>query len=152
MEGLARIDWPAADQFELHPGLYRTQIPLIDFCRKSGIEIQAYSAVGCGALLNDPVIAGLAEQVSTRITSVDSGAGRDSDKTISVTPAQVLIRWSIQHGFIPLVKSASKERIEENWAAVEPIWSLDSDEMAVLDGFEKKYGTKRYCWDPTIVA
>jgi diketogulonate reductase-like aldo/keto reductase len=152
IESLGRTDWPAANQFELHPGLYRTQLPLIDFCRENGIEIQAYSAVGCGALLSDPVVVRLAEHVSTRLSSVDSGVGRDAERTFNVTPAQVLIRWSIQHGFVPLVKSVSNARIGENWAAAEPAWQLDSGEMTVLDKFEETNGTKRFCWDPTIVA
>jgi diketogulonate reductase-like aldo/keto reductase len=59
------------------------------------------------------------------------------------TPAQVLLRWSLQKGFVPLPKSVNKPRIEENADIFD--FELSAEEMKTLD-------TKEYspcAWDPT---
>lgn len=57
-----------------------------------------------------------------------------TEVTITVTPAQVLIRWSLQRGFVPLPKSAGVERIRENG---DVFWfGLDEVEMGMLDGLD----------------
>lgn len=60
------------------------------------------------------------------------------------TPAQVLVRWSLQHGYVPLPKSTKKERIVEN-AGVEG-WEIGERDMEVLDGLDEYLVTD---WDPT---
>lgn len=64
-----------------------------------------------------------------------------------VTNAQVLIRWSLQMGFIPLPKSSNKERQAENLNVFE--FDLDEESMRQLNGLEKGYVT---AWDPTVQA
>lgn len=149
------VERPAANQVELHPGIYQTQLPLIEFCSKLGIEVQAYSAVGCGNLLSDPFIVELADKVSRRLGTDDPMelVGRDADARLitRVNPAQLLLKWSLQKGFVPIAKSACPERVKENWVAVNEAWKLDSEEMAELDSFEARFGSKKYCWDPSIV-
>lgn len=93
---------------EIHP--YLRQDKLVSFCQENGITLTAYSPLGspatsaikphlispeCSSLLNDPTIL----EVATRH---------------NVTPAQVLLKWSITRGIPVLVKSSSKTRMQEN--------------------------------------
>ena len=65
---------------------------------------------------------------------------------LGVTPAQVLVRWSMQQGVVTIPKSVRKERVEENWA----VWSfnLSESQMKALGSLHK--GT-RVTWDPDQV-
>jgi len=85
---------PAVNQIELHPLL--PQQELRDVHAKLGIATEAWSPLGQGSLLADPVITGIAEQHGK-------------------TPAQVLIRWHIQLGNIVIPKSVNPERIASNF-------------------------------------
>lgn len=85
---------PAVNQVELHP--HFTQAPLREFHQGKAIATEAWSPLGQGAALNDPVITSIAEQV-----------GR--------TPAQVVIRWHLQIGNIVIPKSVTPERIAANF-------------------------------------
>ena len=64
-----------------------------------------------------------------------------------VSNAQVLIRWSLQMGFIPLPKSSNKQRQAENLDVFG--FSLDEESMRTLNGLEQGYVT---AWDPTVQA
>ena len=65
---------------------------------------------------------------------------------MSVTGAQVLLRWALQHNVVAIPKSARNERIEENAALYD--FELDANEMARLDALDEDYRTT---WDPTRV-
>lgn len=86
---------PAADQIEYHPGLL--QQGTVDICRKNDILVEAWSPLGRGKLLDNPVIGRIA-----------SSHGK--------TPAQVILNWCTRTGVLPLVKSVHAERIRENFA------------------------------------
>ncbi|VDC07362.1 unnamed protein product [Peniophora sp. CBMAI 1063] len=61
------------------------------------------------------------------------------------TPAQVLLRWSLQRGFVPLPKSATPERITENIKLYDFV--LDEEDMASLDALDQgKEGA--VSWNP----
>ena len=62
-----------------------------------------------------------------------------------MTPAQVLLRWSIQKGFVPLPKASSEKRMIENITIFE--FELDADEMERLDSLEQNFVT---AWDPSV--
>src|SRR5580658_5632001 len=71
---------PAVVHVESHP--YLPQLELLDYCRKNGIVLQAFAALGHGSepkLLENPVITAIAKRVNK-------------------TPAQVLLAWAIQRG------------------------------------------------------
>ncbi len=88
---------PAVVHVESHP--YLPQWDLLDYCRKNGIVLQAFAALGHSSepnLLEDPVITAIAKRV---------------DKT----PAQVLLAWAIQRGTALLTTSKSPSRIKENF-------------------------------------
>jgi diketogulonate reductase-like aldo/keto reductase len=92
----ARIK-PAVVHVESHP--YLPQWELLDHCRKYGIVLQAFAALGHSSepnLLEDPVITAIA-------------------KGVNKTPAQVLLAWAIQRGTALLTTSKTPSRIKENF-------------------------------------
>jgi diketogulonate reductase-like aldo/keto reductase len=57
------------------------------------------------------------------------------------TPAQVLLRWCLQHGTIVIPKSTHRERIEENGRLFD--FELSDEDMAALDALDRTSGTDR---------
>ena len=107
---------PAVNQFELNPFLYRTD--LIEFCRSHAIAVEAYSPLTHGKKLGHSLLKELAEKYKK-------------------SPAQILIRWSLQHEFIVIPKSESKEHIEQNIEVFD--FSLEGSDMEKLDTLEEEY-------------
>src|SRR5438270_923373 len=88
---------PAVVHVESHP--YLPQWDLLDYCKKNGIVLQAFAALGHSSdpkLLEDPVITAIAKRVKK-------------------TPAQVLLAWAIQRGTALLTTSKTPSRIKENF-------------------------------------
>jgi len=117
---------PAVNQLELTPFLQRRDTTAL--CRDAGILLEAYSPLTRGKRLNHPLIVDIASQI-----------GR--------TPAQVLLRWNVQHGVIVLPKSVTPQRIEENAQIFD--FDLDPAAMAALDKLEEGLVTG---WDPATQA
>jgi 2,5-diketo-D-gluconate reductase A len=84
---------PAINQIEAHP--YLTQDDVRSFCAQHQIAVEAWSPLGKGTVLDDPVIGRIAERIGK-------------------TPAQVVLRWHIQRGDIVFPKSVTPDRIREN--------------------------------------
>jgi 2,5-diketo-D-gluconate reductase A len=112
---------PAVNQIEVHP--YLTQEDVRAFCAEHQIAVEAWSPLGQGNVLDDPVIRSVAER-----------AGK--------TPAQVVLRWHIQRGDIVFPKSVTPDRVRENIdifdfelsaADVEDISMLNKDERTGPD-------------------
>ena len=92
----ARIK-PAVLQVESHP--YLPQSELLDYCRKNGIVMQAFAALGHGMeprLLDDPIVTAIAKRVQK-------------------TPPQVLLAWAVQRVTAPLTTATSAGHIAENF-------------------------------------
>ncbi|MGW4095399.1 aldo/keto reductase [Mycobacterium sp. NPDC004974] len=104
---------PAVNQIELHP-LF-PQRELREAHARLGIATEAWSPLGQGSLLTDPVITGI--------------AGRHGK-----TPAQVLIRWHIHLGNIVIPKSVNPERIVSNFDVFD--FDLDETDMAAIATLE----------------
>ena len=104
---------PAINQIELHPWLPQTELRDID--ARLGIKTEAWSPLGSGRLIDDPVIA-----------EVSAKHGK--------SPAQVMVRWSIQLGNIVLPKSVTPERIEQNSDVFD--FQLDDADMAAIATLE----------------
>jgi len=104
---------PAVNQIELHPLLNQSALRAVNADR--GITTVAYGPLGVGRLLDNPTIVSIAE-------------------THGKTPAQVLIRWSIQLGNIVIPRSSSPERVKSNLAVFD--FELTDDEMATLNGLD----------------
>ena len=110
-------------QWEIHPWLGRGDI--VDWCRERGVAVQAYCPVVRGEKFGEPVLRKL--------------AGR-----YGKTEAQVLIRWSLQKGFVPLPKTVTSERITEN---------ADVYDFELTEGEVEELSTDDYtvvAWDPTV--
>ena len=84
---------PAVNQIELHPRLQQAR--LRDFHERHGILTEAWSPLGQGAILDEPLIARIASELDR-------------------TPAQVVLRWHVQLGNVAIPKSVTPERIEQN--------------------------------------
>lgn len=84
---------PMVDQVELHPGYMHED--LLEFLKRHQIICEAWSPLGRGNLLTNEIVIDLA-------------------KKYNKTPAQILIKFILQIGAIPLVKSKNKLRIKEN--------------------------------------
>ena len=113
---------PAVNQIELHP--WCQQRDTVAFCNAREIAVVAYSPLTKGMKLND-----------RRLATVAREARR--------TPAQVLLRWSLQKGFVTIPKSAKRQRIIENAAVFD--FSLGAEQMAMLDSFNEE---RHVTWDP----
>jgi diketogulonate reductase-like aldo/keto reductase len=113
---------PAVNQIELHP--WCQQRDVVDFCRAHDIAVVAYSPLTKGTKLRDARLSVIAREVLR-------------------SPAQVLLRWSLQKGFVTIPKSAKRERIIENAAIFD--FSLSMEQMAALDGFNEEH---HVTWDP----
>ncbi|MDJ0665170.1 MAG: aldo/keto reductase [Acidimicrobiia bacterium] len=116
---------PAVNQIELSPYNYRSRRGTLDLCREQSIVVEAYSPLTKGRKLGDPLLAEI---------------GRPYGKT----PAQVLIRWGIDKGFVVLPKSVHADRIAENYDVFD--FSLSADDLERLDGCDEGLATG---WDPT---
>lgn len=114
---------PAVNQFELHPFL--AQRDTVVACKAKDIVVQAYCPVTRGKRLDDATVVSIAEQL-----------GR--------TPAQVLLRWALQKGYVPLPKSENEARIRENFAVFD--FTLNAEQLSQLDLLDEGF---RLAWDPT---
>lgn len=104
---------PVVNQIELHPLLNQAALRAVNAERD--VVTEAYSPLGVGRLLDNPAVA-----------SVAQAHGK--------SPAQALIRWSIQLGNVVIPRSASPERIKENLDVFD--FELTDDEMAKLNGLD----------------
>ncbi|KAH8554040.1 aldo/keto reductase [Umbelopsis sp. PMI_123] len=116
---------PVVNQLEIHP--WNTREELVNFCLEQNIQIEAYSPLTKGRKLNDADLLKIAAKY---------------DKS----PAQILIRWSLQHGYIVLPKSVTPERIASNVAVFD--FDLSDSDMKTLDEKDEYLLTG---WDPTVV-
>jgi diketogulonate reductase-like aldo/keto reductase len=123
-ELLARANEPpAVNQVELHPFL--TQPELRRFCAAHGIAVEAYAPLVKARRMDHPVLRRIAERHRR-------------------TPAQVLVRWALEHGLVVIPKSVRPERIRENADVFG--FALDAQDVAALDALDEGYRTS---WDPT---
>jgi diketogulonate reductase-like aldo/keto reductase len=111
---------PAVNQAEFSAMHYRRR--LLDACLKQDVAAEAYSPLGTGRHLANKTVALIAER-----------AGR--------TPAQVLLRWCVQHGLPVIPKSTHRDRIAENGQIFD--FALPDEDMATLDSLDTTRGTDR---------
>jgi diketogulonate reductase-like aldo/keto reductase len=111
---------PVVNQVQFSPFEHRRA--LLEGCDERGVAIEAYSPLGTGEHLGDDRVRQIADRV-----------GR--------TPAQVLIRWSIQRDLVVLPKSTHRDRIEQNAQVFD--FTLSDDDMAALDALDTTGGTDR---------
>ena len=105
---------PAVNQIEAHP--YFLNDTARAACRRHDVDVEAWSPLGQGKLLDDATIG--------RIAS-------DHDKT----PAQIILSWHIRQGHIVIPKSMRAERMEENLAIFD--FALSTDEIASISALDR---------------
>jgi diketogulonate reductase-like aldo/keto reductase len=116
---------PAVNQIEFHPFIYKEQKEVLEFCKQKGIVVEAYSPLARARNMDNTILHAVAEH---------------HGKTI----AQVMLRWAIQHGTVPIPKSTNSARIKENLKVFD--FKLADEEMETIN---KLSGGKRVTWDPT---
>lgn len=117
---------PQVNQIELHPWCQNRDI--VDWCRANNVAVVGYSPLAKSQKLDDPVVNDIASKHKK-------------------TAAQVLIRWSLEKGYVTIPKSNKPERIIENANVFD--FELDETDMRRLDELGK--GVKEVTgWDPTI--
>ena len=105
---------PMINQFEVHP-LF-TQKDLIKFNQDLGIQVESYTPI---ARFDDRLM---------RLPKLKKIAGAHGK-----TSVQTILRWHIQQGLVPIIRSLNSERQKENYGVFD--FELSSDEMAVIDSF-----------------
>jgi diketogulonate reductase-like aldo/keto reductase len=116
---------PAVNQIEFHPFIYEDQKEVLEYCKKNKIVVEAYSP--------------LARARDMENTTLHAIAVRHG-KTI----AQVMLRWAIQHGTVPIPKSTNPGRTKENIEVFD--FDLAEEEMNTINRLSSN---KRVTWDPT---
>ncbi|MGG6431531.1 aldo/keto reductase [Anoxybacillus sp. D401a] len=106
---------PMVNQVEFHPRL--TQKPLLAFCKQHHIQLEAWSPLMRGGeLLNEPTLVNIA-------------------KKYNKTPAQVILRWDLQHEVVTIPKSVTPERIAQNANIFD--FTLTKEEMDAIDALNE---------------
>lgn len=114
---------PAVNQIEVHP--FNTRRALTAYCQQHGIIVEAYAPLARALRMKHPTISRLSSKYSC-------------------TPAQLMVRWSLQKEYVPLPKSVRAERIVAN--AEVGAFEIEAADMEVMDALDEGLVTD---WDPT---
>ena len=101
---------PVVDQLEIHPGY--TQEAAVRYCQEHEIRVQAWSPLGRSAMLEHPILKEFAEKYQKSV-------------------AQICLRFLLQKGIIPLVKSSSMERMKQNQDIFD--FEISEEDMSFLN-------------------
>lgn len=104
---------PAVNQIEFHPGLVRKET--IDFCREKNIVLEAWAPLGKGKMLNNQTLLEIA-------------------KKYDVSVAKLCLRWCLQNEVIPLPKSESRERMQQNLNLFD--FEISKKDMEIINNME----------------
>ncbi|MEF2968679.1 aldo/keto reductase [Paenibacillus sp. M1] len=107
---------PMVNQVEYHPRL--TQLELRSFCREHGIQLEAWSPLMQGQLLDHQVLKEIANKY---------------DKSV----AQVILRWDLQNGVVTIPKSTKEQRIIENANIFD--FEISEEDMEVINDLNQNY-------------
>ena len=107
---------PMVNQVEFHP--YLTQKELLSYCKEENIQMEAWSPLMQGEVVHVDVIKDLAEKYGK-------------------TPAQIVLRWDLQHGVVTIPKSVKEHRIRENADVFD--FELSREDMDKLDALNKNH-------------
>jgi diketogulonate reductase-like aldo/keto reductase len=111
---------PAVNQVQFSPFRFRRR--LLDACDRNGVVLEAYSPLERGRRLDHPVIVEIARRLER-------------------SPAQVMLRWAIQHDAIVIPKSSHAAHIRSNARIFD--FSLSAEQMGALDTLDETNGTGR---------
>lgn len=116
---------PAVNQVQFHPWCYQKEVAA--YCQKRDIVIEAYCPLARARKFGDPRLGPLADKYGK-------------------TPAQILLRWGIQHGAVVIPKTSHRERLYENADIFD--FHIAPEDMEKLDSFNEDF---HIGWDPTDV-
>ncbi len=105
---------PMVNQVRFHPGMMQREI--VSFCKENGLIVEAWSPLGQGKVLSDPVLQEIADRYGK-------------------STAQVCIKWCLQHDICPLPKSVTPDRIKANADVFDFI--LTDDDMTKIDRMDR---------------
>ncbi len=114
---------PTVNQVEFHPWLY--QKDLLEYCGEHEIQLEAYSPLTKGNRLDNPRVGEIAEKYGK-------------------SPAQILIRWALEHDVVVIPKSSDKQHIRDNADVFD--FEISEEDLCRLDDLDEDY---RCTWDPT---
>ncbi len=100
---VAKIE-PMINQIEFHPG--QMQLNTVEFCKRNQILVEAWSPLGTGRMLSNSTLMAIAEKYQKSV-------------------AQLCIRWCLQNEVLPLPKSVTPSRIEENTEVFDFVLSVE---------------------------
>ncbi|KAK4951478.1 hypothetical protein LTR10_010454 [Elasticomyces elasticus] len=113
---------PAVNQIEVHP--FNTRTNLTAYCQQKGIIVEAYAPLARALRMKHPTVVSLA-------------------KKYKCTSGQLMVRWSLQHGYVPLPKSVRQERIVENSQIGQ--FAISDEDVKTMDALDEVLVTD---WDP----
>ncbi|KAK4896643.1 hypothetical protein LTR27_005563 [Elasticomyces elasticus] len=113
---------PAVNQIEVHP--FNTRTNLTAYCQEKDIVVEAYAPLARALRMKHPTIVSLA-------------------KKYKCTSGQLMVRWSLQHGYVPLPKSVRQERIVENSQIGQ--FAISDEDVKAMDALDEVLVTD---WDP----
>lgn len=116
---------PAVNQVEFTPFLY--QMELLNYCKKNKIVVEAYSSLTRGQKFENSVLKSICHKYNK-------------------FPAQILIRWGLQHGIIQIPRSRSQQHIQENMEVFD--FTLKDEDMKQLDNLNENF---RLTEDPNTI-
>lgn len=108
---------PMINQIEMHP--LSSKNDMLDYCRQNNIEVMAWSPIVRGKLFSNEIMMSLAEKYK---------------KTI----AELIIRWHIQRGVIPIPKSSNAGRIKENFDVFD--FNISEEDMESINALNEGNG------------
>lgn len=112
---------PMVNQIEFHPGYMQSEA--VEYCKKHSILIEAWSPLGRGEMLSNETLIKIAAKY---------------DKSV----AQLCIRWCLQNGALPLPKSITPSRIEENTKVFD--FEISKEDMETINAMEYFSGSGSY--------
>lgn len=107
---------PAVHQLEWSP--FGHSLDMLSFCAAHGIQLQAYSPLTRGKRLEDERLARIAAKYEK-------------------SPAQLILRWDLQHGVVPIPKSGRADHQQENLEIFD--FDIEAIDMATLDGLNERF-------------
>lgn len=107
---------PMVNQVEIHP--FSTKNNIINYCKDNNIKVVAWSPISRGRVLSNDLMIDLSQKYKKSIV-------------------QIVLRWHMQKGVIPIPKSSNENRIKENMDIFD--FEISSEDMKAIDSLDEGY-------------
>lgn len=107
---------PMVNQVEIHP--FSTKNNIINYCKDNNIKVVAWSPISRGRVLSNDLMIDLSQKYKKSIV-------------------QIVLRWHMQKGVIPIPKSSNENRIKENIDIFD--FEISSEDMKAIDSLDEGY-------------